>query len=76
MITMDLPYLTKLGRGANSALVSTIAIYDLTMRGQVIIADSYLAFEIWFTIAAIYLAITVALSTMVNRREIRFRLAT
>jgi polar amino acid transport system permease protein len=56
--------------------VSTIAIYDLTMRGQEIIADTYLAFEIWFTIAAIYLAITVALSTVVNRMEHRFRVAT
>jgi polar amino acid transport system permease protein len=60
----------------DSALVSTIAIYDLTMRGQEIIADTYLVFEIWFTIAAIYLAITVALSTAVNRMENRFRMAT
>jgi polar amino acid transport system permease protein len=60
----------------DSALVSTIAIYDLTMRGQEIIADTYLAFEIWFTIAAIYLAITVTLSTVVNRMENRFRMAT
>jgi polar amino acid transport system permease protein len=60
----------------DSALVSTIAIYDLTMRGQEIIADTYLAFEIWFTIAAIYLAITVTLSTVVNRMEHRFRVAT
>jgi polar amino acid transport system permease protein len=60
----------------DSALVSTIAIYDLTMRGQEIIADTYLAFEIWFTIAAIYLTITVTLSTVVNRMENRFRVAT
>lgn len=60
----------------DSALVSTIAIYDLTMRGQEIIADTYLVFEIWFTIAAIYLLITVTLSTVVNRMENRFRVAT
>ena len=60
----------------DSALVSTIAIYDLTMRGQEIIADTYLVFEIWFTVAAIYLLITVTLSTGVNRMENRFRLAT
>jgi polar amino acid transport system permease protein len=56
--------------------VSTIAIYDLTMRGQEIIADTYLAFEIWFTIAGIYLVITMTLSTVVNRMENRFRVAT
>lgn len=46
----------------DSALVSTIAIYDLTMKGQEIIAETYLVFELWFTIAAIYLALTLTLS--------------
>jgi len=46
----------------DSALVSTIAIYDLTMQGQAIIAETYLVFEIWFTVAAIYLGITLTLS--------------
>ena len=50
----------------DSALVSTIAIYDLTMQGQIIIADTYLTFEVWFLIAAIYLMITVPLSLGVN----------
>ena len=55
----------------DSALVSTIAIYDLTMRGQEIIAETYLAFEVWFTVAAIYLLITVSLSVVVNIMERR-----
>jgi polar amino acid transport system permease protein len=59
----------------DSALVSTIAVYDLTMRGQEIIAETYLAFEIWFTIAAIYLAITVTLSMVVSMMENRFKVA-
>jgi polar amino acid transport system permease protein len=46
----------------DSALVSTIAIYDLTMAGQAIIAETYLTFEVWFTIAAIYLMMTLSLS--------------
>jgi polar amino acid transport system permease protein len=57
----------------DSALVSTIAIYDLTMRGQEIIADTYLAFEVWFTVAAMYLVITVALSLVVNTMEGRLK---
>lgn len=56
----------------DSALVSTIAIYDLTMRGQAIIAETFLAFEIWFTIAAMYLILTFSLSTGVVFMEKRF----
>jgi polar amino acid transport system permease protein len=59
----------------DSALVSTIAVYDLTMRGQEVIAETYLAFELWFTIAAIYLTITVALSSLVAVMERRIRVA-
>lgn len=59
----------------DSALVSTIAVYDLTMRGQEIIAETYLAFELWFTIAAIYLTVTVALSSVVALMEKRIRVA-
>jgi polar amino acid transport system permease protein len=59
----------------DSALVSTIAVYDLTMRGQEIIAETYLAFEIWFAVAAIYLVVTVTLSVVINIMESRFRVA-
>lgn len=57
----------------DSALVSTIAIYDLTMEGQVIISDTFLTFEIWFTIAGMYLIITISLSMVVNVMEHRFK---
>lgn len=59
----------------DSALVSTIAIYDLTMQGQAIIAETFLVFEVWFTVAAIYLCITLLLSLAVNYMEKRFRVA-
>ena len=55
----------------DSALVSTIAVYDLTMQGRTIIAETFLTFEIWFTIAAIYLIITLSLSMVVNVLEKR-----
>lgn len=57
----------------DSALVSTIAIYDLTMQGQAIIAETFLTFEVWFTVAAIYLVITVTLSIVVNFLETHLR---
>ena len=55
----------------DSALVSTISIAELTMEGQVIIADTFLTFEIWFTVAGIYLCVTLLLSLasrMLERR--------
>lgn len=55
----------------DSALVSTIAIYDLTMQGQQIVAETFLTFEIWFTVAAIYLVMTIGLSGIVKVLESR-----
>jgi polar amino acid transport system permease protein len=57
----------------DSALVSTIAIYDLTMQGQIIIAQTYLVFELWFTVAVIYLVMTMSLSLTVYSLEKRLR---
>lgn len=60
----------------DSALVSTIAIYDITMRGQTIIAETFMVFEIWFTVAAIYLIMTLTLSAAVFYMEKRFKIET
>lgn len=55
----------------DSALVSTIAIYDLAMEAQMIVADTFLTFEVWFTVAAIYLCLTVTLSMVATYLERR-----
>lgn len=55
----------------NSSIVSVIAIFDLTTQGRNIIADTFLTFEIWLTVAMIYLAITLALSTAATIAERR-----
>ena len=57
----------------DSALVSTIAIYDLTMRGQVAISETFLTFEIWFTVAAVYLIINICLSVLIRMLEKRMK---
>lgn len=57
----------------DSALVSTIAIYDLTMQAQALISETFLTFEIWFTVAILYLVITVALSFFVAFLENRLK---
>jgi len=57
----------------NSAIVSVIAVFDLTTEGRNIIADTFLSFEIWMTVAAIYLVLTVTLSVFVSYLEHRVR---
>ncbi len=53
----------------DSALVSTIAVYDLTMQGRAIVAETFLVFEVWFTLAAIYLLLACVLSLLVRLVE-------
>lgn len=58
----------------DSALASTIAVYELTQQGQLVIADTFLTFEIWFTVAAVYLAVTVSLSWIAAVLERRLKI--
>ena len=53
----------------HSAIVSVIAVADLTTQGRNVISDTFLSFEIWFTVAAMYLVITVSLSFFVTYLE-------
>ena len=53
----------------DSALVSTISIYDLTMQGQRIVSETFLTFEIWFAVALCYLIITASLSFVIRLFE-------
>ena len=39
-----------------------MAIFDLTTEGRNIVSETAMPFEIWFTVAAIYLALTLSLS--------------
>ncbi len=55
----------------NSSIVSVIAIFDLTTEGRNLIADTFMSFEIWITVAAIYLILTVSLSLLVSFIENR-----
>ena len=57
----------------DSALVSTISIYDLTMQAQKIVSQTFLTFEIWFAVALCYLIITASLSFLIRQLEIRMK---
>jgi len=58
----------------DSSLVSVIAVYEMTMQANAIVAETFLTFEIYFTIAAIYLFITVFLSQLVGLLERRSKI--
>ncbi|MBT8361001.1 MAG: amino acid ABC transporter permease [Deltaproteobacteria bacterium] len=57
----------------DSSLVSVIAVYEMTMQANAIVAETFLTFEVYFTIAGIYLVITVFLSQMVALLERKFK---
>ena len=57
----------------DSSLVSVIAVYEMTMQANAIVAETFLTFEIYFTIAGIYLFVTVFLSQLVALLERKFR---
>lgn len=53
----------------DSSLVSVIGFEELTRRGQLIIAQTYGSFEIWSTVAVLYLIMTLAISRVVAMLE-------
>ncbi len=53
----------------HSAIVSVIAVSELTTAGLNLIADTFMAFEVWFLVAGIYLAVTITLSVGVSLFE-------
>ena len=57
----------------DSSLVSVIGFEELTRRGQLIIAKTYGSFEIWMSVAVIYLVMTLTISRFVAYLERRYR---
>ena len=56
----------------SSAIVSVIAVAELTTIGRNIISDTFMSFEIWFTVAAVYMVLTLALSVGVTFLEKKY----
>ncbi|GEM76129.1 amino acid ABC transporter permease [Vibrio sagamiensis] len=48
----------------NSSIVSVMAIFDLTTQARNIVSETAMPFEVWFTVAAIYLVLTLTLSAI------------
>ena len=55
----------------DSSLVSVIAITDLTKAGREVVNSTFSPFEVWFTVAAMYLVLTAGLSLLIRRFELR-----
>lgn len=53
----------------DSAIVSVISIQELTFQGLELMAATYLTFEIWITITAMYLILTLSCSAAASRLE-------
>jgi polar amino acid transport system permease protein len=60
----------------SSAIVSVIAVAELTTIGRNIISETYMSFEVWFTIAAVYMVVTLILSVGVSLVERRYAVET
>ena len=59
----------------HSAIVSVIAVSELTTTGLNLISDTFMAFEVWFIIAGIYLTLTITLSIGVGQLEKKLNVA-
>ena len=55
----------------DSSLVSVISITDLTKAGREVVSGSFAPFEVWFTVAALYLLVTGFLSWLIQALEKR-----
>lgn len=55
----------------DSSLVSIIAITDLSKAGREVVSSTFSPFEVWFTVALMYLVLTASLSHLVRRLERR-----
>ena len=53
----------------DSTIVSVISIPELTFRGLELMSATYLTFEVWITITALYFLLTFACSLGVKRLE-------
>ena len=55
----------------HSAIVSVIAIADLATEARNLISDTLMSFEIWLSVAAVYLVFTLSLSVLAQILESR-----
>lgn len=58
----------------HSAVLSFVAVMELTTEARNLIGDTFLSFEVWFVVGIMYLCLTIPLSALVAwlERKVRF----
>ncbi|MBW6508093.1 MAG: amino acid ABC transporter permease [Desulfuromonadales bacterium] len=59
----------------DSAIVAVISVQELTFQGLELMAATYLTFEVWLTVTALYFLLTYSCSSLASRLELRLRQA-
>jgi polar amino acid transport system permease protein len=55
----------------HSAILSFVAVFELTTEARNLIGDTFMSFEVWFVVGPMYLVITITLSSFVSWLERR-----
>lgn len=55
----------------HSAILSFVAVFDLTTEGRNLVGETFMSYEVWFVIGAMYLVLTISLSALVAWLERR-----
>ena len=57
----------------HSAILSFVAVFELTTEARNLVGDTFMSFEVWFVVGPMYLVLTISLSAMVAYLERRVR---
>lgn len=58
----------------DSAIVSVVSVQELTFQGMELMAATYLTFEVWLTITALYFILTFFCSLVMRRLEVSMQI--
>lgn len=57
----------------DTSILSVIGLVELTQSGKIIIARTFASFDIWLTVAAMYLIVIITLTRIADYLEVRIR---
>lgn len=55
----------------HSAILSFVAVFELTTEARNLVGDTFMSFEVWFVVGGIYLVLTISLSSVIALLERR-----
>lgn len=57
----------------DTSILSVIGLVELTQSGKIVIARTFASFDIWLTVAIMYLIVIIALTKIADYLEVRVR---